>query len=61
MDAAIVIFLALILAAMYHPKKSADGVQEVKAVKIVENPYLNPEMKHDEHAFMVIANELGFR
>lgn len=62
MDGAIVICLSLMLYAVCYFKK--DGVTEnssqIAVERVVENTALNPEMIHDEHAFMGIANELGF-
>ena len=57
MDAIVVILLAAVLSIIYRSKddETAPVVETVE-----ENPMLNPEMKHDEHAFMKIANELGF-
>jgi hypothetical protein len=54
----------LALYVMYLPKPQKAGAPrhaKIEAESIVTNPYLNPEMYHDEDAFMVIAHELGFR
>lgn len=59
MDGIVIIFLSLILFVVYRPKDGSESpVEEMEA--IVPNPRLNPEMIHDSHAFMKIANELGF-
>lgn len=58
MDIIIIGLLSGILLLIYHPPKGAKV--EVAAERIAKNPTLNPEMIHDEHAFMEIANELGF-
>lgn len=59
MDGIIVFFVALIFSAVYRSKGVAAS-DSIEVERIVTNPTLNPEMKHDEHAFMEIANELGF-
>lgn len=61
MDGVVVILLAVILYFRYYPKSGMeDQGSEIIVESITENKALNPEMRHDEHAFMVIANELGF-
>ena len=59
MDGIIVFFVALIFSAVYRSKGVAASAS-IEVERIVTNPTLNPEMKHDEHAFMEIANELDF-
>lgn len=57
MDGLAVIFVALVFSCIYRPKHiAAEDVVEAIELK----PTLNPEMLHDEHAFMRIANGLGF-
>lgn len=58
MDVIIIGLLSSVLFFIYRPPKGAKV--EVAAERIAKNPTLNPEMIHDEHAFMEIANELGF-
>lgn len=60
MDGVIVFVLAVVYVCLYWPRGAAQESQELTAEKVVVNTALNPEMTHDEHAFMVIANELGF-
>lgn len=63
MDAAVILVIALILYCRYRGEGSATTVSpapKTKAVQIKPNPTLNPEMYHEEKAFMVIANVLGF-
>jgi hypothetical protein len=57
-DGIVIILLAVSLYFIYFPKKEK---AERKVKQVVKNPMLNPEMIHDEHAFMEIAYELGFR
>lgn len=59
MDGIIVFIVALVFGAVYRSK---GGAVEASVIveRVVTNPTLNPEMLHDEHAFMEIANELGF-
>lgn len=59
MDGVIVCIAALVLYFIFMPRQESDDALSNMEV-IVPNPYLNPEMRHDEHAFMKIANELGF-
>lgn len=59
MDGIIVFVIALIFSAVYR-SKGGSASASIEVERIVTNPTLNPEMKHDEHAFMEIANELGF-
>ena len=59
MDGVVVIVFSLILYLVYRPKHEQEQV-EAKVEKVDKNPLLNPEMYVDEHAFMTIANELGF-
>lgn len=59
MDGAVILVVSFILALVFRaPDEPAP--EEVKAEVIKVNPRLNPQMTHDEHAFMRIANELGF-
>ena len=60
MDAVIVLGLALVYMLVYRNNGKATTGTVISEEKIVPNTALNPEMIHDEHAFMVIANELGF-
>lgn len=59
MDGIIVIVIAVIFCGVYRPTKVADS-SIASTEKTVANVALNPEMTHDEHAFMEIANVLGF-
>jgi len=64
MDGVIVIILAAVLYFVYWPlpeQHEKAGGSTVPPITLVKNPTLNPEMIHDEHAFMEIAYELGFR
>ena len=60
MDLAILLVYSLILCFVFPPAKRKTVTKVVRVVKIEKRPYLNPEMIHDEGAFMKIANELGF-
>lgn len=60
MDGIIALAVAFVCCIVYRSKKSEDAVEAISPEKIVKNVALNPEMLHDEHAFMEIANELGF-
>lgn len=57
MDGLVVIVVAIVFSCVYRPKYT-EADQAVEAIEL--NPTLNPEMLHDEHAFMRIANGLGF-
>lgn len=59
MDGVIVCLAAVILYFVFRPN-SVQEMADIPMEVIIPNPYLNPEMRHDEHAFMKIANELGF-
>lgn len=61
MDAIIISLFAIALSLYYRSPKDDQGMcSELVAERITPNTALNPEMIHDEHAFMEIANELGF-
>ena len=60
MDGIIIILYALVLSLVFRPSKRELEKGKVEREVREENPMLNPEMIHDEHAFMRIANELGF-
>lgn len=61
MDGIVALVLAIVYCIFYRAPKRRDIVTTISADKITPNVALNPEMLHDEHAFMEIANELGFR
>lgn len=62
MDGIVIILIAFVLLVIF--RVPADAVEldntGVPIEHIEINPRLNPEMIHDEQAFMKIANELGF-
>lgn len=60
MDGFIVAILGGLLALLFRPQaeEQDDAFSQLDVIR--PNPRLNPEMLHDEHAFMKIANELGF-
>lgn len=62
MDGVIIVALTALLALIFRPASDAVGVDSsgLPIEQIQVNPRLNPSMVHDEHAFMKIANELGF-
>lgn len=60
MDGVIVFAMAVLYVCLYWPHGVAAEDSALTPEKVVVNTALNPEMTHDEHAFMVIANELGF-
>lgn len=59
MDGVIVIVVSVVLYIVYLPSRGAE-VHEPVQKRVELDPRLNPSMIHDEHAFMIIANELGF-
>lgn len=61
MDGVLVLLIALALYFKHLPKKAQEQGQEEDVVCVTLNPTLNPDMFHDENAFMEVANELGFR
>lgn len=64
MDGVLVLLIATVLYLKYLPKKGSVQSEEQsqdEGVCIMLNPCLNPDRFHDEDAFMVVANELGFR
>lgn len=64
MDGIVIILLTLVLWIKYNQQGRDPAPKEEAAspkAQINRNPTLNPEMIHDEHAFMRIAYELGFR
>lgn len=60
MDGIVALVLAAVYCFVYRAPKRRDAVAAISSDKITPNVALNPEMLHDEHAFMEIANELGF-
>lgn len=60
MDGVIVIMLTVALYVIYHPQETQGAATDMAIERVEESPMLNPEMIHDSHAFMEIANELGF-
>lgn len=60
MDGIVIMVLTFVLFIANLPKESPVGDGGIPVTKIEVNPRLNPTMYHDEHAFMKIANELGF-
>lgn len=59
MDGIVIIIASIVMCLLYRPVATGAGTIDDMDV-ITPNPRLNPEMLHDEHAFMRIANELGF-
>lgn len=65
MDGIVIIVLCLIVFFINYPNAERRAAEEnavpvVRASAIQLNPHLNQSMYHDEQAFMLIANELGF-
>lgn len=60
MDGIVALVLAAVYCFVYRAPKRRDVVAAISSDRITPNVALNPEMLHDEHAFMEIANELGF-
>lgn len=62
MDGVVIILIAVLLLALHYPSSTDVGLDDtgMPIEQIQVNPRLNPSMTHDEHAFMKIANELGF-
>lgn len=59
MDAIVVVILIVIAWFRYGAPESDKDAKAVSQVSVL-NPAVNTEFKHDEQAFMTIANELGF-
>ena len=55
MDGIVILLLSFVWFCINWPRK-----EQAVLVEVETNPRLNPEMIHDECAFMKIANELGF-
>lgn len=65
MDGLVIIMLCLVMFFTHMPTAETKAAEEsavpvVQATAVQLNPYLNPGMYHDEQAFTLIANELGF-
>lgn len=65
MDGIVIAVLCLVVFFTHLPSAEVVAAEEnavpvVQATAIQLTPYLNPSMYHDEQAFMLIANELGF-
>ncbi len=60
MDGLVIMLFALLWALINRPTAEVKDQPVIHTETVSLNPYLNPSMYHDEQAFMLIANELGF-
>ncbi len=60
MDGVVILVLMLAWFAINRPTQEVQEAVQIPTGAVQLNPYLNPSMYHDEQAFMMIANELGF-
>lgn len=63
MDGVVISLFCVVMFIIYRPTAATPEEQamaEATSQVVQLNPHLNPSMYHDEQAFMLIANELGF-
>lgn len=61
MDGVLIVVIAVVMWIYYGNRVSEEPkTPTVTPITFEPNPMLNPEMIHDEQAFMRVANELGF-